>query len=651
MAYTGFNTQVNGASDLSPFLRQFGFLNPGQTLSSYGLNSDGSNWRIAEGNAIAAGALPRGFSATGQPIYNTPTGTRLPLTGMGGAANGWGTPPPPPRNGPGGPTITPVIPPPPGVIGAGGTGRTPTPPPAGAAPPPSSAPRPGVAPIGSPSAPPVVSSPAINQNTDTGNGQGNQTQTPDYGRLFNPTGYDGNPVDSTSQQMAVQPPDAAGPGAPGQVDFNRLFNPTGYDGTTVGYDAADYLSGSMAGSPTISGVMPYSGATGPNMAGGGLNPGTTPSGPNTMFQTNPGTSSADPSTMPGGFPTGAQTLGQSMYPWLTGYQGNFTAPMTPYENQGLNAISQFVGGGENLGGAQSYLSNLLSGQYLDPSTNPNLAKYVSSLSGIHDYQDELEKERIGSSMAAGGNALSGARAMAESQYQNESNNQYQNMIASMLNSDYQMERGLQNQAVPLQMGISNELMGGYGNLMNAGGLPRSIQQQENNAEYQDWLRQISGMQQAFQAPENSMLSLLHSGYPGSQQQQYQGSAADSWLAALLGNGSGSSGLLNALFGSGTTGGSSGGSSGGLLGSLANLLGIGGGSSSGGNTGGVSDPNNPFGDNYGGGVPTGQNYGPGPDTQGFDPYAGDPYLDPSNYATDPWGALDAWYQEQQQQGNV
>ena len=486
------------------------------------------------------------------------------------------TVPPPPGSTPSG--SRPVIPVgtnPPGVIG--GRGPAPTGPNTGGgvttAPPATTGGRTTqsattpIGPIGT-----APGSPTLPMPTSPSPSLGSPTTTTDFGKLFNPTGYDGTDVSSVpsvSADTLSQPPP---PG--GQVDFARLFNPTGYDGTTVGYDATDpFASQSYTGvsGPTMSGVLPA---------------------PTTSPTSTTASSTTDPTTMPGGFPTGAQTLGQPMYPWLTAYQGNFAAPMTPYQNQGLNAISNFVGGGENLGGAQGYLSNVLSGQYLDPSTNPNLQSYIDSLSGIHDYQDELEKERIGSSMAAGGNALSGARAMAESQYQNESNNQYQNMIAQMLNSNYQMERGLQNSAVPLQMGISNELMGGYGNLMQAGAVPQQTQQAENNAEYQDWLRQISGMQQSFQQPENTMLSLLHSGYPGSSQPNYQASDASSLLAALLGNGSGTSGLLNALFGSGTTGGST---SGGLLGTLGNLLGLGG-SSGGGSTDltGTYDPNNPFG---------------------------------------------------------
>jgi hypothetical protein len=380
--------------------------------------------------------------------------------------------------------------------------------------------------------------------------------------------------------FSLGPGDNSGsqPAGSANVDYSSLFNPTGYDGTTVGYDAT-----------TTDPLATYA------------------YNPSTLFPTNPSaTSSSTGTTTPGTsmtFPTGAQTLNQPMYPWLSPYNGNFTAPMTPYENQGLNAMSSFVGSGENLGGAQSYLGNVLSGQYLDPSTNPNLQKYIDSLSGIHDYQDNLERQRIGSSMAAGGNALSGARAMAESEYQNESNNQYQNTIAGLLNQNYQNERGLQNSAVPLQMGMSNELMGGYGSLMNAGGLPRSIQQNENNAEYADWLRQITGMQQAYQQPTQDMLSLLHSGYPGSSQMQYGPSAASTWESLLAG-----------LLGGGGSGGSGGSGTGSLLGALGSALSsLFSPSTPAGGTPGSGDTN-PYSTDYGTaaynyGGPTGQDYGP------------------------------------------
>jgi hypothetical protein len=308
-----------------------------------------------------------------------------------------------------------------------------------------------------------------------------------------------------------------------------------------------------------------------------------------------------------------------MYPWLSGYQGQFTAPMSAEQNQGLQGISSFVGGGENLGGAQGYINNVLSGQYLSPSTNPNLQAYINSLSGIHDYQDNLERQRIGSSMAAGGNALSGARASAEEEYQNESNNQYQNQIASLLNSNYQNERGLQNSAVPLQMGLSNEMLGGNQALMQAGGVPQQLSQNDLNAQYGDYLRQISGMQQAYNQPEQQALALLHSGYPGQTQTQYGPSAASTWeslLAGLLGSSGGGS-ALGSLLG----GGSGGSGGGGLLGALGSLFG---GGSSGAPNGlqpdgsSLYDSSNPFGFSSGGNDLSGLMGMYGGNTGGYDP---------------------------------
>ena len=233
------------------------------------------------------------------------------------------------------------------------------------------------------------------------------------------------------------------------------------------------------------------------------------------------------------FPIGSQTLDNPMYPWLMPYQGDFTAPMSPYEQYGLEGIGDWVQGGQGLGSSQSYLEDVIGGQYLDPSTNRWLAGIQEGSEALKDIQDAQARRRIGSSMAAGGHALSGARLAAEGDYQNESDARYQDMISRLMSENYQRERGLQQGAIPLMGGLSNQRMGGFQSLMQAGALPRELSQQDLTAQYGDWLRQIQGQEEAFKYPDQLSLQTLGRGYPGSSNPQFGESAAAGVMGLLL----------------------------------------------------------------------------------------------------------------------
>lgn len=232
------------------------------------------------------------------------------------------------------------------------------------------------------------------------------------------------------------------------------------------------------------------------------------------------------------FPIGSQTLDQPMFPWLMPYQGQFTEPMSPYEMQGLGGISEFVGGGMGLGQSEDYLSDVIGGNYLDPRTNRWLAGIQSGAQSLKDIEDAQARRRIGSAMAAGGNALSGARLGAEQDYQNESDARFQEMISRLMSENYQRERGLQSGAINQRMGLSDQLLGGRERLMAAGAVPRQIGQAERNAQYGDWLRQIGGMEEAYRYPDQLAQSTLARGYPGSYQPQF-GESAFGGLLGLL----------------------------------------------------------------------------------------------------------------------
>jgi hypothetical protein len=317
--------------------------------------------------------------------------------------------------------------------------------------------------------------------------------------------------------------------------------------------------------------------------------------------------STDPNAMSSPYPTDAQTAGAPMYPWMMPYQGQFTAPMSGAQNQGLWGAQNYVGSNP-LGGAGAYNNALLGGQYLQGS--PYLEQIRQGMQGTKNQQDQDALAQIASSMAAGGNALSGARGVANARYLNQSNNLFNQTMGNLDYGNYERERQMQNQGVNQALGLNYGQMNNYNQLMGMGAVPQQLAQHDLNSQYGDWLRQIGAMQQGDQQNMSNAMNLLRLN-PGGHNPSYGTSDATNLagLLSLLGGGGGG-GLLGGLLG----GGQGGQGGGGILGNLINSLFGGGG-------GGGTPP--------GGGPLSGENPEQGPyDQGGYGPYLPNGY-DPMN----------------------
>lgn len=291
------------------------------------------------------------------------------------------------------------------------------------------------------------------------------------------------------------------------------------------------------------------------------------------------------------YPSGSQTLGQPMYPWLMRWTGGHQAPMSDYENQALGDMSNYAKYGFGLGGAQDYLNREMGGQWLFPN-NPYFDQIETAGSNLLKGQQYDTLKRIGSSAAAGGNGLSGARLAAEGRYLSDSNQAFNQMMAELRANQYARERGYMHEDPNQLMDLSRTEMSGLGQLMNMGAVPRNIQTQEMQGQYQDWLRQIGALRDEYRYPDQLATAFLGTNkYPGYQDPKYGNSTADQLLpllAMLFGGGGkgGGNGLVS--FGNGGSGGVGSGNNGstsllsvgnssGLLNQaalwIANLLGI------------------------------------------------------------------------------
>ncbi len=235
----------------------------------------------------------------------------------------------------------------------------------------------------------------------------------------------------------------------------------------------------------------------------------------------------------GGSNPWASNFGQAMNPWNMPYQGQFTAPMSPWESNAMTGYGNFVQGGQGLGGASNYINDVLGGKYLNLNSNPWLQQIQTGMQGTKDYQDAQNLRRIQSAMAAGGNALSGANAGAQSDYLGQSDSAFQTLMGNLMNQNYGMERGFMNQA-PGQLGqIAGQTGAGYGQMFNMGGVPRNIQQQDLNRQYEDFLRQTGNMREDYRYPDTLTSQLLYGGgYRNQTPNQYGNSIMDMILGQL-----------------------------------------------------------------------------------------------------------------------
>lgn len=263
-----------------------------------------------------------------------------------------------------------------------------------------------------------------------------------------------------------------------------------------------------------------------------------------------------------------QNLGQGINPWDNTWGnvgGAYSAPMDPHAAQGMDNISGYANSGMGLNSSNNMLNDELTGQYLTTNTNPYLAQIQKGMQGQKDSQDALEQRRIGSSMAAGGNALSGARAEQESRYQNLSDANFNTSMGNLLSQNYQNERGLQSKAADQANNNAKTQMGGYQAEMNSGMVPTQMAQDDINRQYNDWVRSTQGMYNDYTQGGKTYAQLM-AGQPGSYQPTYGDSQATSLaglISQLLGGGK-SSGKPS----SGSSGGGPGGSGAGTNGSTA-----------------------------------------------------------------------------------
>jgi len=234
----------------------------------------------------------------------------------------------------------------------------------------------------------------------------------------------------------------------------------------------------------------------------------------------------DPNAVPfNPYPGGQETLGGGMFPWLQQYQGPFTAgpsqQQTGLYGQFQNTLNQGPGWSPS---NTSYLAD------------SDLKKIQSNAQTLKDYEDAQALRKMQSSASAGGNALSGALLQNEQDYLRNSGAGFNQMMGNL-----GLQSGLANRGMSIQENLGNAglmnqaygtRLGGLNSLLNQYNTQQGITNQGLGLQYGDFLRQIQGMNQAYNYPAQLAYQTLHSGPGGANQPQYGNSTLDQILSGL-----------------------------------------------------------------------------------------------------------------------
>src|SRR6266513_1370598 len=233
----------------------------------------------------------------------------------------------------------------------------------------------------------------------------------------------------------------------------------------------------------------------------------------------------------GGYNPGSSSLFGSDYPGANyGMLGTLTAPLSSGESQAID-IAPFLASGQ-LSGFSPSLSELIKtigGAYTDPTNNPFFKDVLSSTyAGLQPFEEQEQQKLLSEATAFGQGAGSSPLINQEGLLSENVLNQLSSTIAPLLFQQYGTERGIQNQAMNLGLGMGDQALN---TLTGTGGLERGVAQNSLDKMYQEYLRNIG----LSEADIQSALGFTSGGIsvPYEQPTQY----GPSGLSQLLGTGS------------------------------------------------------------------------------------------------------------------
>lgn len=254
----------------------------------------------------------------------------------------------------------------------------------------------------------------------------------------------------------------------------------------------------------------------------------------------------------------------------------FTVPASQDENVLLGrAINQMANDPRpGLQTAQQYLTDEVSGKFLDPNTNVGLQKQVGALGDTTAFN--LQRQ-IGDTLARAGQSGAGGgsrSALMQGQAIGEANRGYSSAVGDLLGKAYGQNRLLQSQAPGALINSENIPAQNTLTAYSLAGIPRQQEQAERNAQLEELSSQRNAQYQPLQVAQSILGQRLGQSIPIVAPGQNPMAGIAGLLGGLGGLGGGLAQLLGSLNGgvsTSTTGGGGGGGGWGLIGALANTL--------------------------------------------------------------------------------
>ena len=239
------------------------------------------------------------------------------------------------------------------------------------------------------------------------------------------------------------------------------------------------------------------------------------------------------------------------------YGGQFTAPLSSYEQTGLKTLGEYLSSPlpmqSNLFGLTSgELEKTLGGEEYNPATGPYYEAYRTNVA--RDLQKAIDVIRRRAAGAGGRTVFAGGPVQEEREAMLAGNAN----IAQILGQLFENERTRRLGAVPLAlqtMGWAEQVpQGRVAAAETLGALPRTVEQSDLTAQYQDYLNRLSSLQSLFGGA---------AGMAGANLPWYEPSYQPSPFSQLMGGLSGGMGGLSSLGGALSGLGSAAGGMGGL----------------------------------------------------------------------------------------
>lgn len=210
-------------------------------------------------------------------------------------------------------------------------------------------------------------------------------------------------------------------------------------------------------------------------------------------------------------PSWQSQTGQNLANWIqknlsnynptADYTGNFTAPMTSYENQGLGELSKYLGSdtGDAFAAGKQQIMDTLGGRYANPNESPYI-KAMTNLAKVN-LRDAIDQSRA--SAGSRGNYFTRSAIKNEGRISSDMLNNLNAVIGQFQES----ERGRQFAAAPLaakfgEYETSQFPLSKIEASQTYGALPRTIEQADLEARYNDFLRKQNAGGQAVGAAQS-----------------------------------------------------------------------------------------------------------------------------------------------------